>query len=134
MLLLRKIDFYAQTVIGVLTIVSTPFLLYYGFLAGLFLVGCWQLFSAALNSSTFLKNGMGKQICNYWKYTGLILGSLFLCYPLSEIFKADDVQVLAGISICCAAPVAVYYYMIYKKLVENLSFRKDVGRLIKSSH
>lgn len=134
MLLLRKIDFYSQTVIGVLAIVSTPFLLYFGLMAGLFLIGCWQLFSAAFNSRTFLNNGMGKKICNYWKYTGLVMGSLFLCYPLSEIFNPDDVQVLAAVAICCSAPLAVYYYIIYKELVAKLSFRKDLGRLIKSSH
>jgi len=134
MLLLRKIDQSAQLVLGVIMLLSVPILLWYGFLTGLFLLGFWQLLSASLNTAGFLNNGLGRQICTYWKFTGLIFASLFLCVPLSKLFNPDDVQVLAAIGIAGSVPVAVYYLRIYKKLIDELSFKTELEGLIKSKH
>jgi len=134
MLLIRKIDHAAQLVLCVMAILLFPVFLLFGFLAGLFLLGFWQLLSASLNTNSFLANGLGTQICTYWKFTGLIFASLFICVPLSRLFNPDDVQVLAGIGIAASVPVAFYYLNIYKKLIDTFSFKTELGGLIKSKH
>lgn len=125
MLTLRKIDHGIQVALGVIMIFSLPVLFIYGFMAGLFLMGFIQLVSAVANTSAFLVNGMGRQICNYWKYTGLVMASLFICVPLAEIFNPDDVQVLAGFGIAGSVPVAIYYLHIYKQLIRHLGFKTN---------
>ncbi|MFN8290874.1 MAG: hypothetical protein U0U70_11490 [Chitinophagaceae bacterium] len=134
MLLLRKIDLGFQVTLGLLMFLSLPVLLFYGFLAGLFLLGFVQLISAVSNTSSFLANGMGRKICNYWKYTGLVMASLFICVPLTGFFNPDDIQVLAAFGIAGAVPVAVYYFHIYRQLIAHLSFKHELGALIRSKH
>lgn len=133
-MLLRKIDYSVQLVLGVIMLLSLPVFFLYGFLAGLFLLGFIQLVSAVSNTSGFLTNGLGNEICNYWKYTGLIFASLFLCIPLAELFNPDDVQVLGAIGITASVPVSVYYLNIYKKLIRHLAFKNELEGLIKSKH
>ena len=127
MLLFRRIDHSVQWILGTGMLISLPGFLPYGFLAGLFLMGCWQLFSASLNTKSFLYNGLGKEICSYWKFTGLVFACLFLCIPLAELFDPDDVQVLGAVAVSAGAPIAVYYLLIYKKLIHHPELRKELG-------
>lgn len=115
-------------------LLSVPVLFYFGFPAGLFLLGCWQLLSAFFNTSCFYNNGMGYQICSYWKYAGLIFTLLFVSVPLAGLLNPDDVQVLAAVAVMAAIPVAVYYLKIYKKLIGHLVLRHELGGLIRSKH
>jgi hypothetical protein len=103
-------------------------------MAGLFLMGCWQLFSAAVNTRAFLSYGLPVEIGKYWTCTGLVMGALFLCVPLADLFDPDDVQVLAGVAVVGAIPVAVYYLVIYRKLIDHIIVRREVSGLIKSKH
>lgn len=132
MLLLRKIDYYGQCTLGIIMLLSIPVLFWYGVAAGLFIVGCWQLFSASFNTVSFLHAGMSNQIGTYWKWTGIIIALLFLCYPLSVVFDPDDVQVIAGIAVAVAIPVAWYYLHIYTRLFTHLSLRHELGGILKS--
>ena len=134
MKLLRKIDYYSQVILGIAMLLSIPVLLHYGFLAGLFVMGCWQLLSAFFNTGSFLAVGMGKEICRYWKFTGLIFAALFLCFPLSYIFDPDDVQVLGAVGISAAVPLACYYIFIYKLMMNHYEIRQEIGTIIKSKH
>jgi hypothetical protein len=134
MMRLRKTDHSIQCVLGFILLLSLPALLFYGFLAGLFLLGCWQLLSAFFNTSSFYYNGMGYQICSYWKYTGLIFVILFLWILLAKPVNPDDVQVLAVVAVTAAIPVAVYYLNIYKKLIGHLVLRNELGGLLRSKH
>lgn len=134
MLLLRKTDYYIQYITGIIMLLSIPVLFFYGFLAGLFIMGCWQLFSASINTTGFLSAGLSKYICTYWKWTGIVMACLFLCVPLAELFKADDVQVLGGVAVVASIPVAIYYLFIYNKLLAHLELRKELGGLLKSNH
>lgn len=134
MLLLRKTDYYIQLTLGMIMLVSIPVLFIYGFFAGLFITGCWQLFSASFNTSSFIAAGLSKQIGSYWKWTGIVMACLFLCVPLAELFKADDVQVLGGVAVAASIPVAIYYLFIYNKLLAHLTLRKELGGLLKSNH
>lgn len=134
MLTLRKIDHGIQVALGVIMIFSLPVLLLYGFMAGLFLMGFIQLISAAANTSGFLANGMGRQICNYWKFTGLVMASFFICVPLAEIFNPDDIQVIAAVGVGASVPVAAYYLHIYRQLIRLIAFKNELGGLIKSKH
>ena len=131
---LRKTDHRIQCVLGLTLLFSLPALLFYGFLAGLFLLGCWQLLSAFFNTSSFYNNGMGYQICFYWKYTGLIFVLLFLCILFSKPLNPGNVQVLAVVAFTAAIPVAVYYLNIYKKLIGHLVLRNELGGLLRSKH
>jgi hypothetical protein len=134
MLLLRKTDYYIEFVLGILMLLSIPVLFFYGFLAGLFVMGCWQLFSAAINTNSFLTAGFSKQICTYWKWAGVVMAFLFLCIPLSELFKTDDVQVLGAIAVAGSIPIAIYYIIIYKKLIDHFELRQELSGIIKSHH
>jgi hypothetical protein len=62
MKLVRKIDYYCQLILGSLMLLSIPVLLSYGFLASLFILGCWQLLSAVFNTKAFIHTGHSKQI------------------------------------------------------------------------
>ena len=134
MILFRKIDYYAQVVLGIMAGISIPLLMLYGFLAVLYVLGCWQLISAFANTTSFLDLGMAKQICRYWKCTGLVFASLFLCYPLSFFYNPDDVQVLAAIGISASVPLACYYLFVYKIMINHYEMRKELGSIIKSKH
>jgi hypothetical protein len=134
MTLLRKADYYFQFAVGIIMLLSIPVLFFYGFFAGLFFMGCWQLFSASLNTSSFLTASLSKEIGTYWKWAGIVMACLFLCVPLTELFNADDVQVLGGIAVAASIPVAIYYLFIYKRLLAHLALRKELGGLLKSNH
>lgn len=134
MLLLRKIDYYTQVVIGVLMIISIPVLLLYGFLAGLFVIGCIQLLSAAFNTRGFLMNSFSKQIGIYWKWTALILSIILISIVLSVFFDPDDMQVPACVAVAGSVPVAVYYLHIYNKLIQHIALKKELGGFTKSKY
>jgi hypothetical protein len=134
MLTLKKIDYYLQCILSILMLLSMPFFFFFGFLAGLFLLGFWQLASAILNTNSFLHAGHTRLIINYWRYTGMVMALLFLCVPLSAIFNPDDVQGIGGIAIVAAVPVSWYYLSIYLKLIKTLELRHEVSGLIKSKH
>ncbi len=134
MLVLKKIDYYLQCILSILMFLSIPFLYFYGFLAGLFLIGFWQLTSAVINTNSFMHAGHTPSILSYWRYTGIVMALLFVCVPLSTIFNPDDVQVIGGIAIIAAVPVSWYYLSIYLKLIKTLELRHEVSGLIKSKH
>lgn len=129
-----KIDYYLQYGLCILMFISIPVLLLYGFMAGLFILGCWQLLSAALTTPCFLKTGQSRMIFTYWKWAALILGLLLLCIPLSILFDPDDLQVIGVIAVIGSIPVAFYYLLIYKRLIDHLSIKKEIGGIIKSNH
>lgn len=134
MLLLRKIDYSLQLALACLMILSIPFFVFFGFMAGLFLMGCWQLLSAVSNTNSFIRSGLSKEIVNYWKYTGIVMASIFACFPLSTVFDPDDVQVLGVAAVFAAIPLAGYYLHIYHKLIEALNLRHELSGLTKSKH
>ena len=131
---LKKIDYYLQCTLGVMMILSIPILFLFGFLAGLFLLGFWQLVSAVLNTNSFMRSGLAKEIMNYWKYTGLVMATLFACVPLSWLFDPDDIQVVGVVAVIASVPVGCYYLSIYHKLLEALKLRHELSGLVKSKH
>jgi hypothetical protein len=133
-MLIRKLDFYGQCILAIIMLISIPMLLFYGFMAGLFLMGCWQLLSAAANTFAFLLHGRSRQICIYWRCTGIVIAILFICIPLSEFLDPDGVQVLAAIAIIASIPLAWYYLKIYYRLIHHIEVRSELQALIKSKH
>lgn len=115
-----KTDYYGQIVLIVISILSTVFLYYFGPMLGLFILGCWQLISAAVTTSSFCKNGLKQKVNRYWVYTGVILLLIFLCWPLSQVFDPDDVQVVFWIAFTMSIPLAFYYISILNKLIQNI--------------
>jgi len=131
-MILQKIDYYGQVSLAVLMVFSTPFYFYFGFLAGLFIIGCWQLLSAVCNTGSFNNHALHKEISQYWIFTAIVLILLLLCFPLAEAFSPDDIQVLAGAAIIGSIPLAYHYLNIYKKLIRRLGLKKELRGLIKS--
>src|SRR5690348_1126963 len=109
MLRLRQIDYYSQLLICILMIVSMPILYFYGFLAGLLLLGGWQLLSAALNTRAYIIHSFRKQIISYWTCTAIILGIIALSLILCILFDSDDMQVPFWVAVVAAVPLSYYY-------------------------
>jgi len=131
---LRKIDYYGQLILAALMLLSVPVLLLYGFLAGLFIMGCWQLISAAFNTTAFIHSGHRKKIWSYWKFCFADLILLFLCWLSGDTFNADFLQAILWIAIAGAAAIAVYYLKIYNNLIQFILLRNELDGLTKSKH
>ena len=134
MKLVRKIDYYGQLILGSLMLLSIPVLLSYGFLAGLFIPGCWQLLSAVFNTKAFIHTGHRKQISNYWSWCIADLAILFLTWYFGKTFKIDNVLVFYWIAISGAVFIAMYYLKIYNGLIQFFSLRDELDGLTKSKH
>ena len=134
MLLIRKIDYTGQLVLGIMMLLSVPILYFYGFLAGLFIMGIWQLISALLNTNTFLNSIYKKKILRYWLYCFVDFGLLGLGYIWAKVVNRDDAPVIFCIAIFGAIGIAIYYLMIYSKLIGFLSIRDELDGLTKSKH
>jgi hypothetical protein len=131
---LRKIDYYGQLILAALMLLSVPLLLYYGFLAGLFIMGCWQLISAAFNTNAFLHSVYRRHIWSYWKLCLADLILLFLCWLSGETFNPGFMQVIFWLVITGGAAIAVYYLKIYNDLIQFISLRNELDGLTKSKH
>jgi hypothetical protein len=105
-----------------------------GFFTGLFIIGCWQLLSAAFNTKSFIHAGFQKRVFYYWIFSIADLLLSFLAYTsiehISKIFR----DVLTGITLIGAIAIAVYYWHIYFKLIDLLSLRNELDGLTKSKH
>ena len=134
MKIVRNIDYYGQLFLGLLMLLSVPVLLFYGFLAGLFILGCWQLLSAVFNTKAFIYTGQSKQIWRYWSCCIVDLTLLLLPWLFEKTFKADFVQVFYWIAISGSAFIAIYYLKIYKNLIDFFSLRDELDGLTKSKH
>ena len=134
MKIVTKIDYYGQLILGSLILLSVPILLFYGFLAGLFILGCWQLLSAVFNTKAFVHTGHSKQIWSYWSCCIADLAILILSLNFEKTFKLANVQVFYWIAITCAVFIAIYYLKIYKDLIQFFSLRDELDGLTKSKH
>lgn len=129
---IRKIDYCGQLILAILTILSVPFLLLSGFMAGLFIMGCWQLISASLNTYHFIHSGYKKQISLYWIFCIGDIAFFFLSLWLGKFFNPDDMQVMTGFVIAGAVVIAGYYLKIYLKLIEFIALKNELAGLLKS--
>jgi uncharacterized membrane protein YvlD (DUF360 family) len=130
----RKMDYYGQLIFGSLMLLSVPILLIYGFLAGLFILGCWQLLSAVFNTKAFIQTGHSKQIWSYWSFCIADLILLFSPWLFEKTFTNDNVHVFYWIAISGAVCIAIYYLKIYKDLLQFFSLRDELDGLTKSKH
>ena len=130
---IRRIDWNAQLVIGVLSLVMLWTI--YFTLIGEAILGVWQLISALANTAAMLRTPFKKQIKTYWI---LVLVSLaFLVSPAllhekywyTPIYQAYEV--LRGISIFGSWGIAWYYWRTYKLFIEHLEYRKEINTLIR---
>jgi len=133
MLTLKKLDYYGQLVFAIIIILSVP-LVWVLSLAGLFIIGCWQLLSASLNTHSFLHTIYKKNILLYWKLCMADLLVIFISWPLAKFFNPDDIQVIFWIAIAGSVAIAGYYLSIYNKLIDHLSLRNELDGLTKSKH
>lgn len=128
----RRFDFYGQLILGSVMLISIPFLLLYGFLLGLFFLGCWQLISASLNTTSFIRYGYKKNVITYWICTAVVLLALLICFRATRILNADLMDSLVTISLCCSVIIAVYYLYIYYKLIDHIEFKTELSGFLKS--
>jgi hypothetical protein len=131
MLVAQKIDWHFQFWLGVIMIISIPFLFLYGFGFGLLILGAWQLISASVNTRSFLQNAMKKEIRNYWIFSIIDLIIFFCPFFLDGLFDQDDLEVLTWAGATCGLPIAVYYIWIYKKLLQSEENTKELNGFIK---
>ncbi len=134
MLKLRKIDYYGQLILATLMVLSIPVLLIYGFLAGLFIMGCWQLLSATLNTAAFKSLSQRKQILLYWTLCMADLAVLTSGRLVEEIPGKDLAQFVYGAALVGSVLTAIYYLKIYNNLIELISLRNELDGLTKSKH
>ncbi|HEY5771874.1 MAG TPA: hypothetical protein VIS75_04565 [Chitinophagaceae bacterium] len=134
MKLIRKIDYYGQLILGSLMLLSVPVLLFYGFLAGLFILGCWQLLSAVFNIKAFVHSGHSTRIWTYWSCCIADLAILFLSWYIEKTFDTGSVQVFYWIALSGAVLIAIYYLKIYKDLIQFFLLRDELDGLTKSKH
>ena len=134
MKIVRRIDYYGQLILGSLMLLSIPVLLFYGFLAGLFILGCWQLLSAIFNTNAFVHTGHSKQILSYWSCCIADLAILFPSWYFEETFNTDNAQVFYWIALSGAVFIAIYYLKIYKDLIQFFLLRDELDGLTKSKH
>lgn len=130
---LRKIDCYGQLILSSLSILSLPFLYGGGFLVGLFILGCWQLISAFLNTYSFIHKGYRDQILLYWIFCVADLALLFFPVWINELFDPDN-NLIFWIALAGAVIIACYYWIIYSKLIGFISLKNELGGLLKSKN
>lgn len=135
MLLLRKIDCYGQLLLVCGMVLSCFVLLSErGFLPGLFVLGCWQLLSAILNSYSFAQSGFTRRIFLYWTLCLTDLVLFFFSYWLPSFTGGGVAEILFVTSLTGAFAVAVYYWWIYYKLIGFIFLRNELDGLTKSKH
>jgi len=128
---IRKIDFYGQLILGFAMLVTIPFLFLYGFFLGLFFLGCWQLISASLNTTTFIRSGYKRKIITYWIWTALVLLILLICLRATHLFNAGFADIVVTISLGGSVIIAVYYLYIYYKLIDLIAFKNELSGFLK---
>ena len=134
MLRIRKIDCYGQLILAGCMLLSIPFFYFLGVGLGLFLLGCWQLISALLNTYSFINTGYKKQILLYWMFCMADLALIALLFLFEKNLTEDVIMVIFWIAIGAAVFVAVYYLRIYYRLIELISLRNELDGLTKSKH
>jgi hypothetical protein len=115
-------------------LLSVPVLLIYGFFAGLFILGCWQLLSAVFNTKAFVHTGHGKQIWSYWICCTTDLALLFQLWYFEKSFNTGNAQLFYWIVMSGAVFIAIYYLKIYKGLIQFFSLRDELDGLTKTKH
>jgi len=128
---LRKFDLYGQLTIMILMILSIPILFLYGPLMGLFILGCWQLISAAINSCAFIKAGFRHNIVTYWSLAGFDLLMLLLTQYL-DVIPEGSANILSAFCLFTAGGIAVYYWLIESRLIKLLEERHELSAFTKS--
>ena len=135
MLLLRKVDCYVQLALAVCTILSLPFFSGIGLLVGLLVIGCWQLTSAALNTYCFNHSGFQKRIRYYWVFTFVdLLLVVILFYSLNIASIYTVIVKLTVAALAAVIGTAIYYWIIYFRLIQFISLRNELDGLTKSKH
>ena len=134
MLSLRKFDCYGQVIVASVCLASMIVLPGPGLLPGLFIIGCWQLISAAFNTKSFSQAGFQKRISYYWLFSFADLSLLLIAYCSLEQVSETLSQILTGITLIGAIAIAVYYWKIYFKFIGFLSLRSELDGLTKSKH
>jgi hypothetical protein len=134
LLRIRKIDCYGQLILAGCMLLSIPFFYFLRVGLGLFLLGCWQLISALLNTYSFINTGYKKQILLYWMFCMADLALIALLFLFEKNLTEDVIMVIFWIAIGAAVFVAVYYLRIYYRLIELISLRNELDGLTKSKH
>ena len=132
MLTLRKFDLYGQLILGGLMILSIPVLVIYGLLFGLLILGVWQFASAVLNTHAFLQNGMKSNILTYWILAGVDLGVLGYTTLFEDTLGNEFTTLLSTIVLCAAGAIAIYYWIIERRLILELEIRRELSAFTKS--
>jgi hypothetical protein len=92
----------------------------------------WQLISAALNTMAFSQNGMRSHILNDWMLTGVDLAILFYAGLFRESLGNEFATFLMTLPLFGAGAIAIYYWIILRRLIMELELRKELSAFTKS--
>ena len=134
MLRIRKKDYYGQLILVTCTVLSIPFFYFVGVGMGLFLLTCWQLISALVNTIAFIHTVYKKQILLYWTFSIVNLSLITFLFLFENDLPEDLILVIFWITFGVALPIAIYYLRIYYRLIELLFLRNELDGLTKSKH
>jgi hypothetical protein len=103
-------------------------------MAGLFLLGWWQVFSATLNTYSFAQCGFTQRIFCYWIFclSDLVLFFFSIWLDISTSHGLAEILILT--SLIGALVTAGYYWWIYYRLIGFIFLRNELDGLTKSKH
>ena len=129
MLLIRKVDWYAEAGFVAVMIISIPLFYFTGFLPGLLIAGIVHLLSAAFNTTACLHYGFKREIRKYWLFAGIDLLSFLAA---TFLLTGHPAQLFLLLSLGGATAISIYYLLIYKHLIATLELKNELGGFTKS--
>jgi hypothetical protein len=135
--MIRKFDIVLQSILLAVIIIIIPFGGIFLSLAGLFILGCWQLLSASVNTLLVNKNAfLNHHFKKYWLHTGIVLITFFILWFLEENLTTYNTvwTWLIAIPLLLSAFIAAEYIWLYSKIITEKNFRKELGTVIRQHH
>ena len=129
---LRKIDWWLQVAIVICVIFAAPIIGGFTIFYGQIILGCIQLISGGFHFLTQLPALFRRGIIRYWTF---VLLYLFICLLLgllnNEILRHSKITLIIFFLII-PLMLSFYYLHWYRKLINYLSFHRELAGLIKS--
>jgi hypothetical protein len=129
MLLVRKIDLWAQLIIIFATLVLCLAKGIFVVLYGALLIGAWQLLSALCNTYSFSKSIFKVRIIKYWFFSFAVIVFFFLT---AQSLLPNLAKYYWGFGFTAAWLTAIYYWFIYYRFIQSLRIREALSTVVRS--
>jgi len=129
---LRKFDWWLQLTIVIIALCGVPFTGMLTILYGQTVLGGLQLISGALHILIQLPAIFRNGIKKYWTVVIIYFAILLLLYfPGREVLSKSRILLII-VYVIIPWLIAFYYLFWYRKLINHLSYHKELAGLIKS--